>query len=58
MEPMQMLHEAMLKTTRETLKEADAILALIPATKHGGLFDREFTGQLLQSGSNPRENRL
>ncbi|TNJ37997.1 GTPase Era [Prosthecochloris vibrioformis] len=53
MAPMQMLHEAMLKTTRETLKEADAILALIPATKHGGLFDREFTGQLFTEWLQP-----
>jgi len=33
MEPQQKLHEAMLKVTRDTLKDADAILALIPFPK-------------------------
>ncbi len=46
MEPMHMLHEAMLKTTRETLREADVVIALIPATRKEELFDREFTQQL------------
>ena len=45
-DPMHMLHEAMLKTTRETLREADVVVALIPAVRKETLFDREFTKQL------------
>ncbi|ARM31979.1 GTPase Era [Prosthecochloris sp. HL-130-GSB] len=48
MEPMHMLHEAMLKTTRETLREADVVVALIPAVRNEKLFDREFTARLFE----------
>jgi len=36
----------MLKVTRDTLKDADAILALIPFTKKNGPFDRAFAEEL------------
>ncbi|MCG8342774.1 MAG: GTPase Era [Chlorobiales bacterium] len=47
-DPMQELHESMLKTTRVTLKEADVIVAMIPASKRGDLFDRKFTDLLFR----------
>ncbi len=48
MDPMQGLHESMLKTTRVTLKEADVIVAMIPASKNADLFDRNFTDLLFR----------
>ncbi|UZJ38115.1 GTPase Era [Prosthecochloris sp. SCSIO W1103] len=48
MDPMQKLHESMLKTTRTTLNEADVIIALIPASKRTELFDRTFTNMLFE----------
>lgn len=46
MDPVQELHESMLKTTRVTLKEVDVIVAMIPASKKADLFDRKFTDLL------------
>ncbi|HCD35977.1 GTPase Era [Chlorobium phaeovibrioides] len=46
MEPQQKLHEAMLKVTRDTLKDADAIIALLPFSKKNGPFDRAFAEEL------------
>ena len=48
MHPIQQLHESMLMTTRATLKEADVIVAMVPVSKKGGLFDREFTDLLFK----------
>ncbi|ASQ89914.1 GTPase Era [Prosthecochloris sp. GSB1] len=39
MQPMQMLHDAMLKTTRDTLREADAVVVMIPASAGNEPFD-------------------
>ena len=46
MQPMQMLHEAMLKTTRETLREADAVVVMIPASARSGPFDNRTAAML------------
>lgn len=48
MEPMQQLHQSMLTITRATLKEADIIIAMIPASKKNGLFDQTFTDRLFR----------
>ena len=48
MKPMQMLHEAMLKTTRETIREADAIVTMIPASGKGEPFDRSLAEMLFE----------
>ncbi|MBF0587423.1 GTPase Era [Prosthecochloris sp. N3] len=48
MDPAHLLHEAMLHTTRETLREADVVVALIPAVRNDELFDREFAAHLFE----------
>ena len=47
MEPKQSLHESMLETTRQALREADIIVALIPLSKGEEPVDREFTDELI-----------
>jgi len=47
MEPKQSLHESMLETTRQALKEADIIVALIPFAKGDEPVDRNFTDELI-----------
>ncbi|TLU82061.1 MAG: GTPase Era [Chlorobium sp.] len=46
MDPEQKLHESMLAIVRETLKEADVVIALLPYSKKNNLFDREFAEEL------------
>ncbi len=46
MEPMQKLHEAMLLATRDTLRDADVIIAMLPFRKKEGPFDRDFAATL------------
>jgi len=48
MKPMQELHQSMLTATRSTLKEADVIITMIPASKKNGLFDQDFTELLFR----------
>lgn len=48
MNPMQELHQSMLKTTRTTLKEADVIIAMLPVSKRDLLLDREFADSLFK----------
>ncbi len=48
MNPFQELHRSMLKTTRQTLNEADVIIALIPASSKTDGYDRDFTRMLFK----------
>ena len=47
MEPKQFLHESMLETTRQALREADIIVALIPLAKGEEPYDRTFADELI-----------
>jgi GTPase len=47
MEPRQFLHESMLETTRQALREADVIVALIPFAKGDEPVDRKFADELI-----------
>ncbi|NTU67603.1 MAG: GTPase Era [Chlorobiaceae bacterium] len=47
MEPRQSLHESMLETTRQALREADVIVALIPMSKGDEPVDRTFAEELI-----------
>ncbi|NTV02483.1 MAG: GTPase Era [Chlorobiaceae bacterium] len=47
MEPKQSLHESMLETTRQALREADIIVALIPLSKGDEPVDRKFSDELI-----------
>lgn len=47
MEPKQSLHESMLEMTRQALKEADVIVALIPFAKGDEPVDRPFVDELM-----------
>jgi GTP-binding protein Era len=47
MEPRQSLHESMLETTRQALREADIIVALIPFAKGEEPIDRKFAEELI-----------
>lgn len=53
MEPKQSLHESMLETTRQALKEADVIVALIPFAKGDEPVDRDFTDELITKWVRP-----
>lgn len=53
MEPKQSLHESMLETTRQALKEADIIVALIPFAKGDEPVDRDFTDELITKWVRP-----
>jgi GTPase len=47
MAPKQSLHESMLETTRQALKEADVIVALIPFARGDEPVDRKFVEELM-----------
>jgi GTP-binding protein Era len=47
MDPKQSLHESMLEITRQSLRESDVIVALIPLVKGEEPFDRKFTEELI-----------
>ncbi|NTU92629.1 MAG: GTPase Era [Chlorobiaceae bacterium] len=47
MEPKQSLHESMLETTRQALRDADVIVALIPFAKGEEAIDRKFADELI-----------
>jgi GTPase len=53
MDPEQKLHESMLAIVRETLKEADVVIALLPYSKKNNLFDREFAEELFNKWLKP-----
>ncbi|NTW82135.1 MAG: GTPase Era [Chlorobiaceae bacterium] len=53
MDPEQKLHESMLSIVRETLKEADVVIALLPYSKKNNLFDREFAEELFNNWLKP-----
>ncbi|MBM3162052.1 MAG: GTPase Era [Chlorobi bacterium] len=53
MQPRQKLHESMLAITRQTLQEADVVIALIPYTKGPSGFDAEFSRELFESWLKP-----
>ncbi len=48
MEPMQQLHESMLETTRQALREADVIVAVVPFKKGEPGCDRAFADELMK----------
>lgn len=48
MEPMQKLHESMLKAARDTLQDADVLVAMLPFRKKEGPIDFEFAEMLRQ----------
>jgi GTPase len=53
MDPEQKLHESMLSIVRETLKETDVVIALLPYSKKNNLFDREFAEELFNNWLKP-----
>ncbi len=53
MEPKQFLHESMLDTTRQALREADLIVALIPFARGEEPFDRAFAEELISRWIRP-----
>ncbi len=53
MKPQQKLHESMLSIIRDTLKDADVVIALLPFSGKKDLFDREFAEELFTSWLNP-----
>jgi GTP-binding protein Era len=53
MDPKQTLHESMLAITRQSLQEADIIVALIPMQKNPESFDRNFTQRLVDEWIRP-----
>jgi GTP-binding protein Era len=53
MEPRQFLHESMLETTRQALREADVIVAIIPFAKGEEPVDRKFAEELISQWVRP-----
>jgi GTP-binding protein Era len=53
MDPKQALHESMLEITRQSLREADVIVALIPLVKGEEPFDRKFAEELINQWIRP-----
>jgi GTP-binding protein Era len=53
MDPKQSLHESMLEITRQSLREADVIVALIPLVKGEEPFDRNFADELINKWIRP-----
>ncbi|NTU58148.1 MAG: GTPase Era [Chlorobiaceae bacterium] len=53
MDPKQALHESMLEITRQSLREADVIVALIPLAKGDEPFDRKFAEELISKWVKP-----
>lgn len=53
MEPKQSLHESMLDSTRQSLKEADVVVALIPLSAGKEPFDRQFANDLFSRWIRP-----
>ncbi|NTV98483.1 MAG: GTPase Era [Chlorobiaceae bacterium] len=53
MEPQQKLHESMLAIVRDTLKDADVAVALLPYSGKDGNIDRTFAGELFNDWLKP-----
>ncbi|NTW57368.1 MAG: GTPase Era [Chlorobiaceae bacterium] len=53
MQPQQKLHVSMLAIVRETLKDADVVIALIPYSGKGDHIDRTFTDELFKEWIRP-----
>jgi GTPase len=53
MEPQQKLHESMLAIVRETLRDSDVIVALIPYSGKDGRIDSSFAGTLFNDWLKP-----
>ncbi|NTW52658.1 MAG: GTPase Era [Chlorobiaceae bacterium] len=53
MDPKQSLHESMLEITRQSLRETDVIVALIPLAKGEEPFDRKFADELINKWIRP-----
>ena len=53
MKPQQKLHESMLAVIRDTLKDADIVLALLPYSGKKNYFDREFAEELFTQWLKP-----
>ena len=53
MKPQQKLHESMLAVIRDTLKDADIVLALLPYSGKKNYFDREFAEELFSQWLKP-----
>lgn len=53
MQPQQKLHESMLSIVRQTLQEADIVIALIPYSKGTEHIDRDFVTELFEKWIRP-----
>ncbi len=53
MKPQQKLHESMLGVIRDTLKDADVVIALLPFSGKKDFFDRPFAEELFDSWLKP-----
>lgn len=53
MDPQQSLHESMLEATRQSLRESDAVVALIPFRKGDEPYDRTFASELIEQWVRP-----
>ncbi|NHQ59321.1 GTPase Era [Chlorobium sp. BLA1] len=58
MKPQQKLHESMLGIIRETLKDADIVIALLPYSGKKEFFDREFAEELFSSWLKPAGKKI
>ena len=58
MKPQQQLHESMLGIIRNTLKDADIVIALIPYSGKADLFDKVFTEELFNEWLKPSGKKV
>jgi GTP-binding protein Era len=58
MKPQQKLHESMLGVIRDTLKDADVVIALLPYSGKKDFVDREFAEELFNGWLKPAGKRI
>ncbi len=58
MKPQQKLHESMLAIIRDTLKEADVVIALLPYSGTKDFIDREFAEELFSGWLKPSGKKI
>ena len=58
MKPQQKLHESMLGVIRDTLKDADIVIALLPYSGKKDFVDREFANELFSDWLKPAEKPI
>ncbi|NTW68595.1 MAG: GTPase Era [Chlorobiaceae bacterium] len=58
MKPQQKLHESMLGVIRDTLKDADIVIALLPYSGKKDFFDREFASELFNTWLKPSGKKI